>query len=215
MDSTCGTLVYQAPEQMAGSKVYGKPVDIWAIGFIMYELIKGKHPLWKKGDDNKMYMRKAQEFDTSKLKFGSRFNKFNQSLIEKLCNPKASLRYTTEQALQHPWITRNFETVIPRNHFEQNMYLNDAEEKLRRVFNMMFALQTLNQEVKNGAKEKVEQESQKLYDAKKIKFQINSSLMMDKIYREAKSQHALWARKKSFGLLNLSSSRKKDTDQLS
>ena len=55
LDETCGTLVYQAPEQMAGGQNYGKPVDIWAVGFIMYELIAHKHPLWEKGDDNKRY----------------------------------------------------------------------------------------------------------------------------------------------------------------
>jgi serine/threonine protein kinase len=53
IDDNCGTLVYQAPEQMDGGKQYGKPVDIWAIGFMMYEIIAGKHPLWVKGDDNK------------------------------------------------------------------------------------------------------------------------------------------------------------------
>lgn len=30
---------------------YGKPVDIWAAGLIMYELISGIHPIWRKGED--------------------------------------------------------------------------------------------------------------------------------------------------------------------
>jgi serine/threonine protein kinase len=55
MDESCGTLVYQAPEQMAGGQCYGKPVDIWAVGFIMYELIAGRHPLWEKGEDKAKY----------------------------------------------------------------------------------------------------------------------------------------------------------------
>jgi serine/threonine protein kinase len=59
IDENCGTLVYQAPEQMDGGKVYGKPVDIWAVGFIMFELITGKHPLWVKGDSNTDYIKKA------------------------------------------------------------------------------------------------------------------------------------------------------------
>jgi serine/threonine protein kinase len=39
---------------MSGGQNYGKAVDIWAVGFIMYELIAGKHPLWdrKKIDKN-------------------------------------------------------------------------------------------------------------------------------------------------------------------
>ena len=94
MDETCGTLVYQAPEQMEKGKRYGKPVDVWAVGFMMYELIAGKHPLWRLGDNNISYRSKAQNFE--KLKFGHRFTDMTSSLIEKLCHPKASLRYTVE-----------------------------------------------------------------------------------------------------------------------
>lgn len=123
---------------MEKGKRYGKPVDIWAVGFMMYELIAGKHALWRSGDDNDSYRKKAQDY--SSLRFGHRFNKFSQSLIEKLCHPKASLRYTVEQALQHPWITRNFDAEIPRNNFEKNVFLNETEEKLKRIFNLLFVL---------------------------------------------------------------------------
>lgn len=97
MDESCGTLVYQAPEQMGGGQCYGKPVDIWAAGFIMYELIAGKHPLWEKGEDKKKYRQNMLEF--KKLRYGRRFTPLTQSLIEKLCHPKPSLRYTVDQAL--------------------------------------------------------------------------------------------------------------------
>jgi serine/threonine protein kinase len=40
---------------MFGSSTYGKPVDIWATGLIMYELINGKHPLFVKGEDRQSY----------------------------------------------------------------------------------------------------------------------------------------------------------------
>jgi serine/threonine protein kinase len=60
---------------MAGGQRYGKPVDIWAVGFIMYELIAGKHPLWKKGDDNITYKHRATNFKG--LRYGHRFNKFS------------------------------------------------------------------------------------------------------------------------------------------
>lgn len=106
---------------MAGGQCYGKAVDVWAAGFIAYEIIAGRHPLWDKKDDKVSYKQKALKF--KRLRYGSRFTELSQGLIEKLCHPKPSLRYTVEQALQHPWITRNFDAVIPRNHFEHNMYL--------------------------------------------------------------------------------------------
>ena len=45
-----------------------------------------------------------------------------------------------DQALQHPWITRKFDDDIPRNHFEQNMYLNDIDEKFRKMLNTVYFL---------------------------------------------------------------------------
>jgi len=54
-------LLYQAPEQALGNS-YGKPADIWAIGFIIYELVTGKHPLWEKEKDTRRsYKIKLQE----------------------------------------------------------------------------------------------------------------------------------------------------------
>jgi serine/threonine protein kinase len=36
---------------MLGETSYGKSVDVWAVGFIMYELISGTHPLYVRGED--------------------------------------------------------------------------------------------------------------------------------------------------------------------
>lgn len=37
-----GTMWYRAPEQVMGSLFYGAPVDIWALGCIMFELLTGQ-----------------------------------------------------------------------------------------------------------------------------------------------------------------------------
>jgi serine/threonine protein kinase len=97
IDESCGTLVYQAPEQMAGGQMYGKSVDIWAVGLIMFEVIKGKHPLWAKNETVESYRKKVMNF--TGLRFNSKFSPMAKNLIEKLCHPKPSLRYTVDQAL--------------------------------------------------------------------------------------------------------------------
>lgn len=117
---------------MFGASSYGKPVDIWAIGFVMYELICGKHPLWVKGEDRLSYQDKLKKFQ--KLTFqSSKFSPLAINLIEKLCHQKPSARYKVEQALTHPWITRDLEGKIPRTVFEENIYIYELEAKFRKV----------------------------------------------------------------------------------
>ena len=58
---------------MFGEIAYGKPIDIWATGFIMYELISGQHALWQKGEDKPQYREKMKNYKG--LKFES--NRFS------------------------------------------------------------------------------------------------------------------------------------------
>ena len=53
--------------------------------------------VWEKGEDKRRYRVNLLEF--KKLRYGRRFTQLTQSLIEKLCHPKPSLRYTVDQAL--------------------------------------------------------------------------------------------------------------------
>lgn len=54
MDQRCGTIIYMAPEVVAGNhNEYTRSVDIWATGVIMYEILTGgKHPLFDYISDN-------------------------------------------------------------------------------------------------------------------------------------------------------------------
>lgn len=46
-----------------------------------------------------------------KLSFeGKKFSDLAINLIEKLCHVKPSARYKVDQALLHPWVTRNFDS---------------------------------------------------------------------------------------------------------
>ena len=56
---------------MTVGATYGKPVDIFAAGVIMYELLSGRHPIYERGEDRMTYSDKLKKF--SNLKFDSKF----------------------------------------------------------------------------------------------------------------------------------------------
>ena len=54
LDEKIGTILYMAPEQIANQS-YGKKIDMYACGVILYYLLCGKHPLYKFGDTQYSY----------------------------------------------------------------------------------------------------------------------------------------------------------------
>jgi serine/threonine protein kinase len=42
----CGTLEYMAPEMLKANPNYGKEVDVWALGILLYELMHGTAPFF-------------------------------------------------------------------------------------------------------------------------------------------------------------------------
>lgn len=66
--STAGTLIYQAPEQIFTNARQSKSIDIFACGFILYEMLTGgKHPILQKGEDKQQYRKKIREFKGLKI----------------------------------------------------------------------------------------------------------------------------------------------------
>ena len=57
-----GTLLYMAPEQAQG-QLYGKRVDMWACGIIMYIMLTGEHPFVRDGDNESSYTNRISNLD--------------------------------------------------------------------------------------------------------------------------------------------------------
>lgn len=62
INETCGTLIYQSPEQIFGEGLQGKTSDIFTCGFIMFELLTGKHPVLTRGEDKLAYRKRMKDF---------------------------------------------------------------------------------------------------------------------------------------------------------
>ena len=113
----CGTLIYMATEEIE-RKSYYLSVDIWSIGILMYMLLnKGEHPFYHNGDTKKTFLNNLK--NNKGLVFNNKISFMAMHLIKKLLEYDPIKRYKANDALKHPWITRNPEDKIPQTFNEQ------------------------------------------------------------------------------------------------
>ena len=113
----CGTLIYMAPEEIE-RKSYYLSVDIWSIGILMYMLLNnGEHPFYHEKDNKEIFLKNLKE--NNELKFKNKISYMAIHLIKKLLEFDPIKRYKANDALNHPWITRNPEDNIPQTFHEQ------------------------------------------------------------------------------------------------
>lgn len=154
-DDNAGTLIYQAPEQVKSTS-YGKKIDIWATGMIMYEILtKGGHPIlgidfykeWEMSLDE--YKNKMMKITSNEqvVKPKSCISSLAFKLLQNLLNVNPKLRYSANKALKHPWITRDKDAKIPLNMFEEMELHMRAYEKLKLATRVAFAMSLLNEKV--------------------------------------------------------------------
>ena len=112
----CGTWAYMSPEMLFNHKYY-KPIDLWAVGIIMYQLLNdGQHPFYKKGMTKKELLK---NIENKHIPYLDNISPLANNLLQQLLNKDLSLRITSSLALKHPWITRNESDPIPLNLYEE------------------------------------------------------------------------------------------------
>lgn len=93
-----GTYLYTAPEVFLDEMYQGPPLDIWALGVILYEMVAGYPPFLG-----------PEEYTIEHIVAGDycpsdSFSPDLEDLVKKLLNPSPSERLTIDQVMHHPWL---------------------------------------------------------------------------------------------------------------
>ncbi|KAI1292158.1 Calcium/calmodulin-dependent protein kinase type II alpha chain [Halotydeus destructor] len=97
-----GTPGYLSPEVLKKDP-YGKPVDIWACGVILYILLVGYPPFWDE-DQHRLYAQiKAGAYDYPSPEWDT-VTPEAKNLINSMLTVNPAKRITANDALKHPWI---------------------------------------------------------------------------------------------------------------
>uniref|UniRef100_A0A8C9Y2K4 calcium/calmodulin-dependent protein kinase n=1 Tax=Sander lucioperca TaxID=283035 RepID=A0A8C9Y2K4_SANLU len=98
-----GTPGYLSPEVLRKDP-YGKAVDLWACGVILYILLVGYPPFWDE-DQHRLYQQiKAGAYDFPSPEWDT-VTPEAKDLINKMLTINPSKRITAAEVLKHPWIS--------------------------------------------------------------------------------------------------------------
>ncbi|CAF0758645.1 unnamed protein product [Rotaria sordida] len=122
--SRIGTPAFMAPEVVnKESPGFGRPVDMWALGVMLYVLLTGTLPF--AGTRNRVFDMITKGVYNTKTKQWEQISESAKDLVTRLLCVNQNERITIKEALIHPWIRE-------REKFALRKHLPDTVEELRK-----------------------------------------------------------------------------------
>lgn len=129
MNVACGTPGYVAPEILRGQS-YGKEVDIWSVGVILYILLCGFPPFY---DDNnkKLFSMIVSANFSFPDPYWTEVSQEAKDLVSKLLVVDRTARLNADQILADPWLCTAAGNGAELSHFKPNMKQYNARRRFR------------------------------------------------------------------------------------
>ena len=106
MMTTCGTLLYAAPEIINEVPYNGMKVDIWSSGIVLYAMIANHFP-WETEEDlppDRQMQETARQITSGEISMPDDCSYELQNLLSNILEQDPELRPTAREILAHPWL---------------------------------------------------------------------------------------------------------------
>lgn len=103
LTSYCGTGAYMAPEIVLDMN-YGKAVDLWAVGVILYVIMSGDYPFHATGGQDVASAIVANKWQRTMHPRIAEASPGAKDFLSKLLTSDSNKRLTAKEALKHTWI---------------------------------------------------------------------------------------------------------------
>lgn len=125
MTNPVGTVGYVAPEVLS-SLPYGKEVDMFACGIVLYWSMCGYNPFTHEDPDELTKIVKRGEFSFENEEW-EEVSPSVKDLISRMLDQSPYARISAENALRHPWMKINGNAAVMRKKTAQRKEENDLD----------------------------------------------------------------------------------------
>lgn len=147
MSAMIGTPGYVAPEVVL-RKQYGPPVDMWAVGVILYILLSGRMPFYGRTDVETLRRTALGQYSFPEREWRN-ISSDAKSLVRALLQLNPEKRLTAEAALHHRWLSDA--ATLPTNPIENDLSgLHSKRRKFRRAARAAILVERMRDLINNS-----------------------------------------------------------------